>query len=165
MKHQQEIIIQYQSLFNHFRNEHNLILTTSEMQEIISECKKVVCFDCRSAQIGVINELIRITGLPPSNKKGSLIRIANVSKLVNELYEIHQSKKTINPPPPLAAVIASKDFQDRLKASIEAGVQEDWCYNGEDEYRVDTFNADDATMHVTELLEEYFLDNELFNKN
>ena len=45
MKHEQEIIIQYQSLFNHFRNEHNLILTTSEMQEIISECKKVVCFD------------------------------------------------------------------------------------------------------------------------
>lgn len=57
----------------------------------------------------------------------------------------------------IAAVIRSTDFQNRLKAAIECGVEEDWCWNGEDEYRVDTFNADDATRHVTELLKEYFL--------
>jgi len=52
MKYEHEIIVQFQSLFNHFRNEHNLILTTSEMQEIISECKKVVCFDYANLFVG-----------------------------------------------------------------------------------------------------------------
>ena len=42
MAKEQEISLKYQTLFNHFRNEHNLILTISEMDEIISECKKVV---------------------------------------------------------------------------------------------------------------------------
>lgn len=31
----------YQELFNFFHREHNLILTLSEMQEIIFECKKL----------------------------------------------------------------------------------------------------------------------------
>ena len=57
----------------------------------------------------------------------------------------------------IADVIGSSDFQNRLKVAIECGVDEDWCWNGEDEYRVETFNADDATRYVTELLKEYFL--------
>jgi len=63
--------------------------------------------------------------------------------------------------PSLSKVIRSKDFQNRLKAAIEAGVESDWMWDGSEEYRVDTFNPDDAARHVTNLLREYFMSSKL----
>lgn len=57
----------------------------------------------------------------------------------------------------ITSLIETANFQNRLKAAIECGVDQDWCWNGEDEYRVDIFNADEATKYVTELLKECLL--------
>lgn len=57
----------------------------------------------------------------------------------------------------IADIIKSVDFKQKLKEAIECGMDEDWRFNGEDEYRVDIFNADDATKCTLELLKKYFL--------
>ncbi len=57
----------------------------------------------------------------------------------------------------IATIIESTDFQNRLKAAIECGVDSDWYWDGQDENRIDTFNPDDATRYVTELLHESLL--------
>jgi hypothetical protein len=71
----------------------------------------------------------------------------------NKNTEVGNADKELN----ISDVISSTDFQNRLKAAIECGVDSDWYWDGENENRIDIFNADDATRFVTELLKEYFL--------
>jgi len=59
--------------------------------------------EAQAAQITIMKELIRIGNLPPTKTfKGSLIRIGNIKKMVDELIELRKIKKRINPTPSFA---------------------------------------------------------------
>jgi len=72
-----------------------------------------------AAKNTIMNELIRIAKLPPTNTfNGTLIRIGNINKMVDILIELRKIKKGINPTPSFATggfvngVNADKIFLD-----------------------------------------------------
>lgn len=54
-------------------------------------------------------------------------------------------------------VIASADFRKDLQDAIESGRDIDYCWNGEDEIAVDTFDEGYAFAQVIEVLEKHLL--------
>ena len=54
-------------------------------------------------------------------------------------------------------VIASADFRKELQTAIESGKDTDYCWNGEDEVMVETFDEGYALAQVIEVLEKHLL--------
>jgi hypothetical protein len=49
-------------------------------------------------------------------------------------------------------IINSKEFKELLTSAIKTGIGEEWSYDGENEYPVDTFDPDHAVTNTLELL-------------
>jgi len=63
----------------------------------------VSCCPYFAAEIAIMNQLIRIGNLPPTKTfKATFIRIENIKKMVEELIELREIKKGINPTPSFA---------------------------------------------------------------
>lgn len=57
----------------------------------------------------------------------------------------------------IAGVIASASFKKLIEEAIESAKDTDWCWNGEDEYPVTTFDIDIATKNVIDVLQQHLL--------
>lgn len=57
----------------------------------------------------------------------------------------------------IAGVIASASFKKLIEEAIKSAKDTDWCWNGEDEYPVTTFDIDVATNKVIEVLQQHLL--------
>jgi hypothetical protein len=57
----------------------------------------------------------------------------------------------------IGSVIASDDFRKELQDAIESGRDTDYCWNGEDEVPVDTFDEGYALSEVIKVLEKHLL--------
>lgn len=71
------------------------------------------------------------------------------------LAQLKQTKNNSTEPHDNTKQLVDRSFIEELKNAIETGKDEDWVFNGEDEYRVDTFDADVSLKYVLELLEEW----------
>lgn len=57
----------------------------------------------------------------------------------------------------LADVITSASFRKVLQEAIESGEGYDYCWNGEDEYPVNTFDSDESLCEVLEVIRKHLL--------
>jgi hypothetical protein len=57
----------------------------------------------------------------------------------------------------IASVIVSTSFKKLIEEAIKSAKDTNWCWNGEDEYPVTTFDIDIATNKVIEVLQQHLL--------
>lgn len=76
---------------------------------------------------------------------------SKLAKLISKelLFGIDKDAKQIND------VMKTTQFRRDLYDAIESGVGEEWAYNGEDESKVNTFNATTSFLNVYKVLVKY----------
>ena len=57
----------------------------------------------------------------------------------------------------IGGVIASEEFKKIITNAVKEGVDENWDYDGENEYAYDTFDEDIATESVIQALNKHLL--------
>ena len=78
----------------------------------------------------------------------------NKNRIMNNEQNLdNQQNQQLN----TADVIASASFKKLIEEAIEGAKDTDWCWNGEDEYPVTTFDVDIATNKVIEVLQQHLL--------
>lgn len=65
-------------------------------------------------------------------------------------------QKTTESKQPILELLETDNFKKELLTAINYGVDVDYGYDGEDEFKIETFNSDDALSSVLELLKKYF---------
>lgn len=50
----------------------------------------------------------------------------------------------------------TEEFKKKLRQIVEEGVYTDWCWNGEDEVRVDAYDNEQVVRNIVSLIEETY---------